>query len=529
MITLAPDSTIRAVIDEPANRELLRQALLDHLPRQRWFAAKDQAIADVQPAWHAEFGAADAAALLAELEITTADGGRHLYLLPLAIEWGRSSRRSGRPWPSRPSPRSAAASNSARSTMPPNPTASCARCRPGWQPAGRSTPAISVLRFQAGQGLEALGLAADGPVRRLGAEQSNSSALVDGQAMVKVYRRLETGIHPEVEIGRFLSDDAQFPQVPLWLGSLERLDAAGQSTTYAAAFGYVANDGDGWGWALEHLARMLGHAAAAATPPAVPGNDPYVALAALLGRRTAELHRAFAGDTADEAFARAPVAAGDLAAWVADARAQVAAGFATLAQARAAASPAVAAEIDGAMALRPKVEAATRDFDGPIPDLAKTRLHGDFHLGQILVTKGDVLFLDFEGEPAKSLPERRAKGSPLKDVAGMLRSFDYAAWVSALHLADSNPGELDRILAAALAWRDAAQAAFQTSYRAVIAGCPVWPADDTTAERLLRVFVIQKLFYEVTYEAANRPNWLTIPLRGISGLLDGTDRRAQAG
>ncbi len=154
----------------------------------------------------------------------------------------------------------------------------------------------------------------------------------------------------------------------------------------------------------------------------------------------------------------------------------------------------------------------------------KTRLHGDYHLGQVLIAAGDVLLLDFEGEPAKPLAERRDKGSPLKDVAGMLRSFDYAAWASALHLAENDPGLLERVLAQALAWRDLAQRGFLDGYRAVIAGCPVWPEDDATAERLLNVFMVQKLLYEVQYEAANRPNWLLIPVRGIAGLFDGGQR-----
>jgi maltose alpha-D-glucosyltransferase/alpha-amylase len=129
------------------------------------------------------------------------------------------------------------------------------------------------------------------------------------------------------------------------------------------------------------------------------------------------------------------------------------------------------------------------------------------------------MVLDFEGEPARPLAERRAKGCPLKDVAGMLRSFDYAAWAGVFRFAEADPMALDQLLAPALAWRDLARAAFLEEYRAAIGDCPSWPSDPAAADALLRLFVVQKLFYEVGYEAANRPAWLKIPLRGIRELF----------
>jgi maltose alpha-D-glucosyltransferase/alpha-amylase len=129
------------------------------------------------------------------------------------------------------------------------------------------------------------------------------------------------------------------------------------------------------------------------------------------------------------------------------------------------------------------------------------------------------MILDFEGEPARPLAQRRAKSSPLKDVAGMLRSLDYAAWASVLRFAESDAGAIDHLLAPALAWRDLASSAFLDEYRATIGDCPSWPGEAGAADALLRLFVIQKLFYEVGYEAANRPGWLRIPLRGINDLF----------
>jgi maltose alpha-D-glucosyltransferase/alpha-amylase len=524
MITIPMGSTLRSVVDDPACRDPLRQALLEHLPRQRWFAAKDQTIAGIELAPCTDFDHADARVLLTEVAVAFADGAGQRYLLPLAVAWGNGQPASRAPL---------AASTIARvsrglemgALYDATQSDDFVRGLLQSMAAGRSIAlGDSILRFQAGKSLAALDIAADGLVRRLGAEQSNSSALVDDRAMLKVYRRIETGVHPEVEIGRFLSDEAEFPHVPPFLGALERSDDRASTTTYAAAFGFIANEGDGWRWTLDHLEATL----AGANESTGARHAAYGELAALLGRRTAELHRAFASDTGDSAFAREAVEAGDLASWVGEARQQVDAGFATLAQARQSASPAVAAEIDRAMALRPTVEAAVADFADPIAGLMKTRLHGDFHLGQVLVAAGDVLLLDFEGEPAKPLAERRAKASPLKDVAGMLRSFDYAAWASALHLAENERDSPGKILTPALAWRDLAQRSFLDAYRSVIEGCPVWPKAHEAAERLVRLFVLQKLFYEVQYEAANRPNWLLIPLSGISGLFDGTTSAGRA-
>jgi maltose alpha-D-glucosyltransferase/alpha-amylase len=149
----------------------------------------------------------------------------------------------------------------------------------------------------------------------------------------------------------------------------------------------------------------------------------------------------------------------------------------------------------------------------------------------VIVAKGDIMLLDFEGEPARPLDERRAKGSPVRDVAGMLRSFDYAAWAAVFHFAASDPTAVERLLPPALAWRDLAQAAFMEGYRGAIGDdTPSWPSDPADADRLLRLFTIQKLFYEIGYEAANRPTWLRIPVSGVRALLGNseTDKEGDA-
>jgi maltose alpha-D-glucosyltransferase / alpha-amylase len=379
-----------------------------------------------------------------------------------------------------------------------------------------------VLRCGAGSHREQLELPDDAPVRRLGAEQSNSSVLVGERVIVKAYRKLEAGIHPELEIGRFLTDVAGYANTPPLLGSIERVGADGNPSAYAAAFGFVANQGDGWRYTLDYLDRALEEIRV--TPesgrrPAAEQHEAFLAGARLLGRRTAELHRALAIDTDDPAFAREPVTGADLEAWRVDARAQVEAGFAILEQARKGAAEDRAAELGAALSLRPAVEAALADDRPPPEGLAKTRLHGDYHLGQVLAGLGDFVVLDFEGEPMRPLEERRAKGSPLRDVAGMLRSFDYAAWAGVQRFAESDPAAPEQLLGPALQWRDLAQAAFMDGYREAIGDCPSWPADPAEADRLIRLFTIQKLFYEVGYEAANRPAWLRIPLSGIRDLF----------
>jgi maltose alpha-D-glucosyltransferase/alpha-amylase len=155
---------------------------------------------------------------------------------------------------------------------------------------------------------------------------------------------------------------------------------------------------------------------------------------------------------------------------------------------------------------------------------SKTRLHGDYHLGQVLVAQNDFYILDFEGEPARPLDERRAKTSPLKDVAGMLRSFDYAAWSAVLTEAEFDPSGTEIVLSLAERWRQSTEDAFLASYRETIAGCSSYPDDPGEAQRLLELFLLEKALYEICYEAANRPGWLTIPIKGVAGLLAKEDR-----
>ena len=172
---------------------------------------------------------------------------------------------------------------------------------------------------------------------------------------------------------------------------------------------------------------------------------------------------------------------------------------------------------EGLLARREALKEAARKLAQSADGALMTRVHGDFHLGQVLVAQGDAVIVDFEGEPARTLEERRAKGSPLRDVAGLLRSLDYAAAAASSALSTALPERRETLLAR---FRSEAGAAFQAAYHEAEAASPVQWAPADTRDALLDLFLLEKASYELRYEAANRPAWLSIPLRGLTALAD---------
>jgi maltose alpha-D-glucosyltransferase/alpha-amylase len=383
------------------------------------------------------------------------------------------------------------------------------------------------LRCWATSAAEELALPEQVEVKRSAVEQSNSTAMIGNRAVFKAYRKLAPGVQPEIEIGRFLVEEAGFANAPPLLGAIERTGADGETTALAAVFGFVRNQGDGWVYTTEYLHRTLDELrlrAAAEHPETAPTQaEPhgfYLEQARVLGQRTAELHRALATPTDDPAFAAEPIGAADLKAWQRAVRRQAEAAFKALRQALPRLDEAQRAQAQALLAGRDACFARIDALTGAPVGAAKTRVHGDYHLGQVLVAQNDFYILDFEGEPARPLAERRAKSSPLKDVAGMLRSFDYAAWAAVMTLTEHHAGSGEVVRSLAETWRAATQAAFLGAYRETIAGCPSYPEDEAQAARLLDLFLLEKALYEICYEAANRPHWLRIPLEGVTGLLE---------
>jgi maltose alpha-D-glucosyltransferase/alpha-amylase len=312
------------------------------------------------------------------------------------------------------------------------------------------------------------------------------------------------------------------------LGSLE-LEGIDGTTTLAAAMGFVLNQGDGWAWTLDHLERELEVMLleSAALERETETGEPfgvYLQLAATIGQRTAELHRAFATPTDDPAFMAEPIGKADLARWSENVRRELDQVRTVLGRVRDGLSEANRAAVDRLVLALPELAARIETLTKSGVTAQKTRLHGDYHLGQVLIAKGDVYVLDFEGEPARDIGERRAKTSPLKDVAGMLRSFDYAAAAIVDRLEQRDPTKLEAIRPLAQAWRVAAMRRFIQSYRAQVEGCPVLPENAAEFDRLLELFLIEKALYEIAYEAANRPSWIAIPIRGVLGLMDPEQR-----
>jgi maltose alpha-D-glucosyltransferase/alpha-amylase len=527
-ITLVMRDSWNTLIEGQNARELVREVLPAFLANQRWFGAKDLKIASTGIGAWAELAVDRDSYLLAEIEVRLEGVATpQRYFLPLATTYEEQALTHG--WPllsfSLAQVRRGAKVGALYDAMAGRefPLAALDAIRRGTElPSSDGT-----VRFWATSAMDAVELPADVEVKRLSVEQSNSSARVGDELVFKAYRKLAPGVQPEIEIGRFLVEEAGFTHTPPLLGAIERVGADGQTTALAAAFGFVRNQGDGWVYTIEYLHRTLDElrliAAAEHSETAAPDHEPhgfYLAQARVLGQRTAELHRAFASPTEDAAFAAEPIAYGDLENWRQAVRHQADAAFKALEQALPRLTDEDRERVEALLSRRDacygRIDALTESGIGA----AKTRIHGDYHLGQVLVAQNDFYILDFEGEPARPLAERRAKSSPLKDVAGMLRSFDYAAWAAVMNLADLDAGSTAVVRELAEAWREATERAFLEAYRETIAGCSSWPDNEVEAGRLLDLFLLEKALYEICYEAANRPNWIRIPLKGVINLLD---------
>jgi maltose alpha-D-glucosyltransferase/alpha-amylase len=360
-----------------------------------------------------------------------------------------------------------------------------------------------------GRGAAALAQMTCGVAHVSAAEQSNTSIIYDGAVILKLFRRLESGENPDVEIGRFLTETAKFAHIAPLLGDVTLTAASGERTTLAMLQGFIASEGDGWSWFQQQLHAM-----------AADGADAQASIdaAALLGQRTAELHMALATPTNDAAFAAEPLLQAHMEEDSAHMEAQLDITCALLRAKLAGLSDAVAEDAIQLLARRRSLLDRMRTVVVQPEAGQRIRIHGDYHLGQTLRTHdGDFVLIDFEGEPARGMQERKRKQSPLKDVAGMVRSFSYAAAAALMEFEQTHEASDDASRRMA-AWEKAAVEAFLARYRAAISERAELLPVQGQADALLDAYVLEKALYELVYELNHRPAWLAIPLRGILAL-----------
>ncbi|MGH8668433.1 MAG: putative maltokinase, partial [Burkholderiales bacterium] len=466
--------------------QLETEVLPRYVESQRWYASKGQRVETARLLDHAIWDAGGGISwLLLVLEV-----GEASYFLPVALAWEEEEAHV----------RALAQSTVARVRQQANvgvagdAIADESFCRNVARAIGegRSLPTErGTLRFTptqafgeiAGDDIAALG------VGQLHMQATNTSVTIGERLFLKCYRRLRAGINPELEVGRFLTEVARFPNCVRVAGAVEYSTGSGDPVTLALLQAYLPNQGDGWSYTLDYLERFL------ETQLGAPeeNHGAYLLLIHTLATRTAELHRAFAIMSGDAVFDPEPLAEADVAAWKASVRKEAEETLALV-------------KSNELIERRQRLLALIDSCAAPRGPALRTRHHGDYHLGQVLVANNDFFIIDFEGEPSRPLEDSRRKHSPLRDVAGMLRSFSYAKWTA------TRTGSLD-------AWEQQTRKAFLSAYDAATQGSGLFESF-ADVQGLLRLFELEKALYELRYEFNNRPDWLQVPLAGIIAMLE---------
>lgn len=371
-------------------------------------------------------------------------------------------------------------------------------------------------------------------------EQSNTSIVFGESFIMKILRRIESGINPDYEVGKFLADK-KFPYTPILVGALEYQEGKKDLKTLALLNQFIPNQGDAWQYTLEHLTHFFEKAMATNQPPPATGEDlleeahrpetpqlaleligHYLASAHRLGEITAHLHNTLASDPSDPAFAPEPFSTLYQRSLYQSMRAMSQGAFQNLSKNLKKLPSEYRAEAQQVLGFQDLVHQRFKLLTRQKIQTLRIRCHGDFHLGQVLYTGKDFLIIDFEGEPSRPLTERKLKRSPLRDVAGMLRSFHYASQASLLNsrLRDAFSKESERPPSLwATYWYYWVSAVFLRSYLAVAAQEGYLPKKKENLKVLLEAFLFEKSVYEMDYELNHRPKWLRIPLQGLIHLL----------
>jgi maltose alpha-D-glucosyltransferase/alpha-amylase len=506
--------TRNAIVDAIRSSEsvFVRDVLPSYLIKRRWFSAKDQMIGSVKIPYLMRLPDGQHEVLLAEIE-TQADHNKQRWLLPLSVMW------EDEPQLALPSQLALARVRRGRRTglltdafsLP----AFAHQMLAALAERRRIKTSEGTIVFEPTEGLEAtLRRPENAPVLWITAEQSNSSLIVDEAVILKIFRRITPGTHPEPEMNRYLTLNG-FANAPAHLGEVARVTDEGEHNSVAVAQAFVRNQGDAWSWTLDQLNHALEDLST--RDKGGEGREDkfadYNAVAAAIGNRLGEMHAVLARQSDNPAFAPETATENDVEAWLERATALLDGAFTALR--RHTDWPDEALEARAKLLLshqQPLVNALRVLVQSGVGSL-KTRIHGDFHLGQVLVASGDVFIIDFEGEPGQRLEARRAKSSPLRDVAGLLRSFDYAA-TAALDPKNMTAARLSS------EDREVFLTQLRKSAQKVFLGAYFPSSGQERNSKLLEFFLIEKAAYELLYEAANRPTWLPIPINGLSRLAD---------
>ncbi|MBB3523375.1 maltose alpha-D-glucosyltransferase [Rhizobium sp. 268] len=517
LVTMVTRRGLLDLVDEPKLARVLSNEILPaYLAKRRWFGAKDQPLQAARLISATPIPFADGI-VLGELEAVLPNHSES-YQLPLAVAWDdaqpsvltqqlalgrvRQGRRVGFLTDG------FAVEAMARGILR------------GLGDRSRTTGRTGTLEFLGTERLDRLAVTDDLPVHWLSAEQSNSSLIVGDLAMIKLIRHIFPGIHPEVEMTRYLTRAGYDHTAPL-LGEVAHTDSSGRRSTLIIVQGAIRNQGDAWNWMLNNLRR--GADELVLNDPAVqPGDDvfqPLISFVAMVGMRLGELHVVLAGETADEAFS--PVIAGDseVEAMKKAVAGEVAYAMSKLAEREENADPAIDLLAAPLLKRRSELVELAATLAEATRHTLMTRTHGDFHLGQILVSEGDAVIIDFEGEPAKNLAERRAKTNPLRDVAGLLRSLSYLVATAQLDNDAVIEHENEVRREAIARFGRQAEEAFLDAYAQAVSASKALDMPPDQRRRVLDAFLLEKAAYEIAYEARNRPKWLPIPLSGLTEIV----------
>ncbi len=376
------------------------------------------------------------------------------------------------------------------------------------------------------------------PARVLNAEQSNSAVVYGDSYLAKLYRKVEYGINPDLEVTRYLTEQAGFAHIPAFRGSVEMLGPEGKTLVLAMFQDWVQNQGDAWSMTLKYIKKsyqiirdkeLIGQ-----EPPHFPehtehfeelpelyqeliGHE-YFELINKLAVRTAGMHKAMASGKAGGAFTADQQEEGQLEALSQATHELTRSRFEMLRSLLDILKEDIRLEAEELLKLEPEVDRIFLNLARDQTPGKLTRIHGDYHLGQVLFTGQDFVILDFEGEPDKPHSERRRKYSPLKDVAGMVRSFHYAVHAAILQVPEQEADAKD-LAPWAMTWYRIVANRYLDKYLESMLGTELLPADRAATMRLLRAFILEKAVYELGYELNNRPEWVAIPLQGIRHIV----------